>query len=202
MSVASCADSSSELRPPSSQPLAAGYFPRRIPVNSDSVKTGRTVLCEDRQVRLELRGKDHGLGISRTAIVARKPPQSARFDRGSKESRSSQAMPNVLNPEPESITLNTELETPTLEPATESEQPSFESTSNPETAEAAQSTRAGRRCPNRACTLERRIATEEAAPARPLRLKRPPKWQPSPPTRAHESSRRVDGRFFRRPRSL
>jgi small subunit ribosomal protein S1 len=44
-------------------------------------------------------------------------------------------MANVLNPETESITLNTELETPTLEPATEQEQPSFESTSNPETAE-------------------------------------------------------------------
>ena len=45
-------------------------------------------------------------------------------------------MPNVLNPEPESITLNTELETPTLDPATELEAPSSESTSNPETAEA------------------------------------------------------------------
>ena len=44
-------------------------------------------------------------------------------------------MANVLNPEPESITLNTELETPTLDPATELEQPSSESTSNPETAE-------------------------------------------------------------------
>ncbi len=44
-------------------------------------------------------------------------------------------MANVLNPEPESITLNTELETPTLEPATELEQSSYESTSNPETAE-------------------------------------------------------------------
>ena len=44
-------------------------------------------------------------------------------------------MANVLNPEPESITLNTKLETPTLEPATELEQPSYESTSNPETAE-------------------------------------------------------------------
>ena len=30
-------------------------------------------------------------------------------------------MANVLNPETESITLNTELETPTLEPATELE---------------------------------------------------------------------------------
>src|SRR6202522_1715513 len=45
-------------------------------------------------------------------------------------------MANVLNPEPESITLNTELELPTLEPATELEQPSSESTSNTETAEA------------------------------------------------------------------
>jgi small subunit ribosomal protein S1 len=57
-------------------------------------------------------------------------------------------MANVLNPETESITLNTELETPTLEPATELEshpstaqpsidQPSRESTHNPETASAA-----------------------------------------------------------------
>jgi small subunit ribosomal protein S1 len=43
-------------------------------------------------------------------------------------------MSNVLNPETESITLNTEYETPTLEPATEQERPSYESTSNPETA--------------------------------------------------------------------
>jgi small subunit ribosomal protein S1 len=43
-------------------------------------------------------------------------------------------MANVLNPETESTTLNTELETPTLEPATEQEQPLSESTSNPETA--------------------------------------------------------------------
>jgi small subunit ribosomal protein S1 len=45
-------------------------------------------------------------------------------------------MANVLNPEPESITLNTELEIPTLDTATELEQPSFESTSNTETADA------------------------------------------------------------------
>jgi small subunit ribosomal protein S1 len=47
-------------------------------------------------------------------------------------------MANVLNPETESITLNTELETPTLEPAAELEQPSYESTSPTETAEAAE----------------------------------------------------------------
>ncbi len=44
-------------------------------------------------------------------------------------------MANVLNPEPESITLNSTLETSTLEPATELEQPLSESTSNPEVAE-------------------------------------------------------------------
>ncbi|MGA2890026.1 MAG: 30S ribosomal protein S1, partial [Terracidiphilus sp.] len=46
-------------------------------------------------------------------------------------------MANVLNPEPESITLNTETEVPTLEPATELEQPLHESTSTTETAESA-----------------------------------------------------------------
>ena len=46
-------------------------------------------------------------------------------------------MPNVLNPEPESITLNTELETPTLDPATELDAPSSESTSNPAEAQTA-----------------------------------------------------------------
>jgi len=51
-------------------------------------------------------------------------------------------MANVLNPEPESITLNTEMETPTLDPATELEshpridQSPRESTSNTKTAEA------------------------------------------------------------------
>ena len=45
-------------------------------------------------------------------------------------------MANVLNPEPESITLNTELEIPTLDPATELEQPSYESTSDLEATEA------------------------------------------------------------------
>src|ERR1035438_7205676 len=45
-------------------------------------------------------------------------------------------MANVVNPEPESITLNSESEIAILEPATEQEQPLPESTSNPETAEA------------------------------------------------------------------
>ncbi len=43
-------------------------------------------------------------------------------------------MANVLNPETESITLNTELETPTLEPAAELEQPPYEPTSTAEAA--------------------------------------------------------------------
>jgi small subunit ribosomal protein S1 len=56
---------------------------------------------------------------------------------GGKEIPELAVMANVLNPEPESITLNTEMETSTLEAttldnATEQEQPLFESTSNPE----------------------------------------------------------------------
>jgi len=43
-------------------------------------------------------------------------------------------MANVLNPETESTTLNTQLESPVLEPATEQVQPLPESTSNTETA--------------------------------------------------------------------
>jgi small subunit ribosomal protein S1 len=49
-------------------------------------------------------------------------------------------MANVLNPEPESITLSTQMETATLEPAAELEQPSYESTSNHEVAEAIEDT--------------------------------------------------------------
>jgi len=55
-------------------------------------------------------------------------------------------MANVLNPETESITLNTTLETPTLEPATELDQlasidqPLRESTSNPESSVAVEVT--------------------------------------------------------------
>jgi small subunit ribosomal protein S1 len=75
-------------------------------------------------------------------------------------------MSNVLNPEPESITLNTELETPTLEPATESEQPSFESTSNPEKAQVAQSPALDADAPTETGSIESAgIVTEEAVPA-------------------------------------
>jgi small subunit ribosomal protein S1 len=45
-------------------------------------------------------------------------------------------MANLLNPEPESATLNTQMEALTLDPATELEQPLPESTSTPETAPA------------------------------------------------------------------
>jgi len=44
-------------------------------------------------------------------------------------------MAKVVNPETESITLNTQLELPTLEPATDLEQPLPESTSNTEPVE-------------------------------------------------------------------
>ncbi len=48
-------------------------------------------------------------------------------------------MANLFNPEPESATLNTQMETLTLDPATELEQPLPESTSTPETAVAVES---------------------------------------------------------------
>ena len=70
-------------------------------------------------------------------------------------------MANVLNSEPESITLNTELELPTLEPATELEQPSFESTSNPENAEAIEVSTMDADTPNQPHAQ----APAEAAPA-------------------------------------
>ncbi len=80
-------------------------------------------------------------------------------------------MANVLNPETESITLNTELETPTLDPATELEQPSSESTSNPETAETHVIFRAGRRCPNRACSRGRAVVTADRDCAVPAKFR-------------------------------
>jgi len=76
-------------------------------------------------------------------------------------------MPNVLNPETESITLNTELETPALEPATELEQPSFESTSNTEKAEAVELTALDADAPTepvaQAVPVENAPAAESAA---------------------------------------
>ena len=82
-------------------------------------------------------------------------------------------MANVVNPEPESITLNTELEIPTLEPATEQEQPSPESTSNPETAEAVDNSALDADAPSESVTPVAPVAAEtpvaeatvEAAPA-------------------------------------
>ena len=78
-------------------------------------------------------------------------------------------MANVLNPETESTTLNTELETPTIDPATELEnlasvdQPLRESTSNPETTAVIE-----------ALPLDADALTESAAQAVPVE-------QPSPP---------------------
>jgi small subunit ribosomal protein S1 len=70
-------------------------------------------------------------------------------------------MPNVLNPEPESITLNAELEIPTLEPATELEQPPYESTSNTEIAEVAVAD-------DESAALDADALTEPVAQAPPL----------------------------------
>ncbi len=73
-------------------------------------------------------------------------------------------MANVLNPEPESITLNTEMETPTLDPATEPEQSSSESTSNPETAETTESFAMDADAPTEPVAQAEPVVTTEPAP--------------------------------------
>jgi small subunit ribosomal protein S1 len=90
-------------------------------------------------------------------------------------------MANVLNPETESTTLNTELESPTLEPATEQVQPLPESTSNTETAETVETPALDADAitepvveepPVVKATVEAapaaEVATEPAAPAKPV----------------------------------
>jgi len=76
-------------------------------------------------------------------------------------------MAKVLNPETESATLNTELELPTLDPATEQEQPLPESTSNPETAEAVETPALDADAPTEPVAEAALVAeaTVEAAPA-------------------------------------
>jgi small subunit ribosomal protein S1 len=79
-------------------------------------------------------------------------------------------MANVVNPEPESITLNTELEIPTLEPVAEQEQPSPESTSNPEATKTVEISALDADAPSEpvapvAAVTPVAEATEEAAPA-------------------------------------
>ncbi len=90
-------------------------------------------------------------------------------------------MANVLNPEPESITLNTELETPTLEPATELEQPLQESTSNPETAEAVVSPALDADAPTEpvAQAVPVAQATPEAAPPQAVAAEVPAPVEPA-----------------------
>src|ERR1019366_2457584 len=73
-----------------------------------------------------------GMSIgSRLTAIATEGPTPATGRLSSREHGIAElaVMANVLNPETESITLNTELETLTLEPATEQVQPSYESTS-------------------------------------------------------------------------
>ena len=84
-------------------------------------------------------------------------------------------MANVLNPKPESTTLNTEFETPTLEPATELEQPLSESTSTPEPTDTVEVPALDADAP----TLPAVDATPEAAPpavAEPAALAEPVAW--------------------------
>jgi small subunit ribosomal protein S1 len=76
-------------------------------------------------------------------------------------------MANVLNPETESTTLNTELEAPVLEPATEQEQPLPESTSNTETPATVEVPALDADAPTEPVAEAAPVAqaTEEAAPA-------------------------------------
>ena len=84
-------------------------------------------------------------------------------------------MANVVNPETESETLNTELETPTLDPATELEQPPYESTSTPENTAVVE-----------ALPLDADALTEPAAQAATLDQPTPPEF-PAAPAAAIES---------------
>ncbi len=84
-------------------------------------------------------------------------------------------MANVVNPETESETLNTELETPTLDPATELEQPPYESTSTPENTAVVE-----------ALPLDADALTEPAAQAATLDQPTPPEI-PAAPAAAVES---------------
>ena len=139
MSVAPCADSSSELRPPFSNAVACRVFPEepsRFYYDSSANRLEKCASWRSYRHTQMTRRQGNGPKASSTAEIAALKPRPAA-DKSAAGARNSGvlSMANVLNPEPESITLNTELETPTLEPATEQEQPSFESTSNPETAE-------------------------------------------------------------------
>jgi len=91
------------------------------------------ILCQVTRLAAETRSYDLSAGSNRGA---RATPSGKSYLSKERSIPELAVMANVLNPETESITLNTTLETPTLEPATELEQPSFESTSNPEIAEA------------------------------------------------------------------
>ncbi|MDE3148684.1 MAG: S1 RNA-binding domain-containing protein, partial [Acidobacteriota bacterium] len=101
-------------------------------------------------------------------------------------------MANVLNPETESITLNTELETPTLEPATEQEQPLYESTSTPETPETVEAVALDADAPTtepviEAAPQEQAIQVEaavEAAPAQAAAVEVPAQAEASAPQAA------------------
>jgi small subunit ribosomal protein S1 len=86
-------------------------------------------------------------------------------------------MANVLNPEPESITLNSTLETSTLEPATELEQPSSESTSNPETAAAVEVPALDADAPTEPVA---QAETVEAAPAQEIAHEAAPATEKAP----------------------
>src|SRR5271157_2625781 len=72
----------------------------------------------------------------KTIVFEGPPPSGGQVYVAGARNPGAVAMAKVVNPEPESTTLNTEMEVPTLEPATEQEQPLPESTSNQESSKA------------------------------------------------------------------
>ena len=113
--------------------------------------------------------------------TARNPPSGWLLEHGIPELA---VMANVVNPETESITLNTTMETPTLDPATELEQPPYESTSNPEAVASVEAP------PLDADALTEPVveAAEEELSAGAREVESPPPAVATPPTAAEESA--------------
>ena len=125
-SVASCADSSSELRPPFQQAVACRVFPKEtLSLYPEAIyrARGRRFGNSNRQVTERGDGNlAQCISWLRFAVAGAEACRAAdQFNRWTHAIPELAVMANVLNPETESITLNTELETPTLEPATELE---------------------------------------------------------------------------------
>ena len=201
-SVASCADSSSELRPPFQQAVACRVFPKEtISLYPEAIFGREAVVLETATGKSTSAATGTWLSASHGCAS---PWPAQKLESGGPVQSLDDAIPelalmaNVLNPEPESITLNTELETPTLEPATELEtlesldQQSRESTSNPETAEAVE-------LPELDADTQ---LTKSDEPVAEEAHESAPEAEAAATPVSTCGSGRADGRFFRRPRGL